>query len=88
MASIEAQKGQIPSNISSTQRQKLEDMGFVIDKISDDLMTPCKFPSGWTTSTSEDPRHIYILDETEKKRVYMFVKYTFYDQYANLSILE
>lgn len=88
LASNEARKGQVPSDISKETRSKLEEMGFVIDEPSNYFMTRCKFPNGWTTRTSPDPRHITILDNTGKERITMFVKDTVYDQYAYLNIIE
>ncbi|MCA9750276.1 MAG: hypothetical protein KC414_14295 [Romboutsia sp.] len=79
---------EIPFNISLETRQKLKNMGFVIDKISNNLTTLCKFPSGWTASISKDSRHIYMLDETGKKRVYMFVKHTVFGRHVILNTLE
>lgn len=86
-ASDLARQGQIPSKALVEHRDRLSELGFGLpDEPSPGLMTDVTFPCGWTTTTEpDDPRHIYLLDAEGKKRIYIFVKRTPYDNYARLS---
>ncbi len=69
-------------------RKPYEQMGIVFGDINpkDPLFTYATIPSGWKKICDEnDPRHMYLLDEAGKKRVYMFYKAASYDRKAHMS---
>lgn len=69
-------------------RAPYEEMGIVFGEIveKDPLFIYATLPPGWKKVSSErDPRHMHILDETGKERVYIFYKAASYDRKASMS---
>jgi hypothetical protein len=69
-------------------RKPYEEMGIVFGEINpkDPLFTFATIPQGWKKiSDKNDPRHMHLVDETGKKRVYIFYKAASYDRTASMS---
>lgn len=88
-ASDRCREGELPTKEVCENTKRLKELGFEIPDVpSFGMMTPVTFPPGWTSTTESDPRHIHLLDETGKKRIYVFVKDTPYDHYARMSFCD
>lgn len=81
----------LPTDISNRTEAEayLKTLGFKFlgPVPNDKLFQYVKFPEGWKRKPdSDDPRHITLLDNKDRKRGYIFYKAAFYDRKASMHL--
>lgn len=64
------------------EKEKLQSFGFSFEG------NQAIFPQKWYVKINSDPRSLHIYDENDKLRIAIFVKATYYDNYARISFID
>ena len=65
----------------------LEEIGFVVGKIVDEIFVECQFPEGWRLEATDHDMWSNLLDNKGRLRGKVFYKAAFYDRRASFNLV-